>query len=104
MHLSKEESRAMVVSALIIASITGITFSMNKCSQHQSNEHTLNKEDAKQARIFNENMAKNMDDEDEANHATSQPFPFDPNHADSITLKAVGLKSWQIKNMMKYRS
>lgn len=43
MHLSKEESRAMVVSALIIASITGITFSMNKCSQHQSNESSLKK-------------------------------------------------------------
>ena len=44
-----------------------------------------------------------MDDEDEANHATSQPFlSFDPNYADSITLKAVGVKKLQQEHD-KYR-
>lgn len=31
------------------------------------------------------------------------PFPFDPNHADSATLCRLGLKPWQVSNMLKYR-
>lgn len=30
-------------------------------------------------------------------------FPFDPNHADSLTLLRLGLRPWQVGNMMKYR-
>lgn len=30
-------------------------------------------------------------------------FPFDPNTADSLTLRRLGLKDWQVRNMMKYR-
>ncbi len=32
-----------------------------------------------------------------------EQFPFDPNTADSLTLRRLGLKPWQIGNMMKYR-
>lgn len=31
------------------------------------------------------------------------PFSFDPNHADSATLCRLGLKPWQVSNMLKYR-
>ncbi len=31
-------------------------------------------------------------------------FPFDPNHADSLTLLRLGLRPWQVGNMMKYRA
>lgn len=30
--------------------------------------------------------------------------PFDPNTADSLTLLHLGLKPWQVKNMLKYRA
>lgn len=30
-------------------------------------------------------------------------FPFDPNHDDSLTLLRLGLRPWQVGNMMKYR-
>ena len=32
-----------------------------------------------------------------------QSFPFNPNTADSMTLLRVGLKPWQVKNLMAYR-
>lgn len=35
--------------------------------------------------------------------ARRQPFPFDPNHADSLTLLEVGLSPWQVRNMLRYR-
>ncbi|MBR6508931.1 MAG: helix-hairpin-helix domain-containing protein, partial [Paludibacteraceae bacterium] len=31
-------------------------------------------------------------------------FAFDPNTADSLTLIELGLRPWQVKNMMKYRA
>lgn len=103
-HLSKDEARALVVSALTIAAITGIAFYMNKCEQYGNHIDTLNIEDAKQAHLFNESIAYHISNESEYEcNSLSQPFPFDPNHADSTTLRAVGLKSWQIRNMMKYR-
>lgn len=30
-------------------------------------------------------------------------FPFDPNHADSLELLHLGLKEWQVKNLLAYR-
>lgn len=30
-------------------------------------------------------------------------FPFDPNHADSLTLSRLGLPPWQVHNLLKYR-
>ncbi|EJW89290.1 hypothetical protein EVA_22605 [gut metagenome] len=32
-----------------------------------------------------------------------QPFPFNPNTADSATLARIGLSDWQIENLLKYR-
>lgn len=32
-----------------------------------------------------------------------QRFPFDPNTADSITLSRLGLRQWQVRNILKYR-
>lgn len=35
--------------------------------------------------------------------SVARPFPFDPNRADSSTLCRVGLRSWQVHNLLKYR-
>ena len=32
------------------------------------------------------------------------PHPFDPNTADSATLLSVGLRPWQVRNIMRYRA
>ena len=47
------------------------------------------------------------DEEIEDVSSTPQPtrlFAFDPNTADSLTLIELGLRPWQVKNMMKYRA
>lgn len=33
----------------------------------------------------------------------AEAFPFDPNTADSATMRRLGLPAWQVGNMMKYR-
>ena len=35
--------------------------------------------------------------------AAAELFPFNPNEADSATLLRVGLKPWQVRNLLKYR-
>ena len=35
--------------------------------------------------------------------AATELFPFNPNEADSATLLRVGLKPWQVRNLLKYR-
>ena len=47
------------------------------------------------------------DEEIEDVSSTPQPtrlFAFDPNTADSLTLIELGLRPWQVKNMMRYRA
>lgn len=36
-------------------------------------------------------------------HLSASLRPFDPNHADSLTLLSLGLSKWQVKNMLAYR-
>ena len=36
--------------------------------------------------------------------AVHQAFPFDPNTADSIQLRQLGLTAWQVKSIMRYRA
>lgn len=40
----------------------------------------------------------------QAGHYRAERFPFDPNTADSIQLRRLGLQSWQIRNIYKYRA
>ncbi|MCR4995580.1 MAG: helix-hairpin-helix domain-containing protein [Bacteroidales bacterium] len=35
---------------------------------------------------------------------TPETFPFDPNTADSLTLRRLGLAEWQVRNILKYRA
>lgn len=41
-----------------------------------------------------------------SHEAVAQPetFPFDPNTADSVTLRRLGLRPWQVRNIYKYRA
>lgn len=62
---------------------------------------------ALKAYIHENQPAHAPDNAAEAPHghaAPLPPFPFDPNRSDSATLRKVGLRDWQIRNMMKYRA
>ena len=40
----------------------------------------------------------------ESSTPSPAPHPFDPNTADSATLLSVGLRPWQVRNIMRYRA
>lgn len=45
-----------------------------------------------------------MTPEEVSKPASTRLFAFDPNTADSLTLIELGLRPWQVRNMMKYRA
>lgn len=64
---------------------------------------------AEEVRLFRESAQDTVPatDAPRANLAPkhlAQPFPFDPNTADSATLVSLGLPPWVAKSMLKYRS
>lgn len=100
MSISKEEARVMVLCALMLAIGVCISLVVLRCHddkdelpeadnetlttlQHKWNAHTSHDRRGKEIELT--------------------PFPFDPNHADSATLCRLGLKPWQVSNMLKYR-
>ena len=100
MSISKEEARVMVLCALMLAIGVCISLVVLRCHddkdelpeadnetlttlQHKWNAHTSHDRRGKEIELT--------------------PFSFDPNHADSATLCRLGLKPWQVSNMLKYR-
>lgn len=52
---------------------------------------------------LSENVPSSSDD-DEKVLPQAETFAFDPNTADSCTLRRLGLPSWQVKGILKYRA
>ena len=60
----------------------------------------------------NSSIYRNSRDSSHARNASNSPlptrqverFPFDPNTADSSQLRRLGLQSWQIRNIYKFRA
>ena len=63
----------------------------------------LSPEDAAELEAFAETTKERKRQREADRTALASPFPFNPNTADSATLIRVGLKSWQVKNLLAYR-
>lgn len=103
-HLSKEESRALIASAIIIALITCTTAGIIKCGKND--EFILTEQDIAEAELFEKEINQRQKDRGNqygAINTNATLFAFDPNHADSATLREVGLRERQVKNILKYR-
>jgi len=63
-------------------------------------------EELKRIRTLQDEIKKRsalQEDQEKNNGLAETLFPFDPNHDDSLTLSRLGLRPWQIHNMMRYR-
>jgi DNA uptake protein ComE-like DNA-binding protein len=63
----------------------------------------LSPEDAAELEAFAETTKERKRQREAERTVLASPFPFNPNTADSATLIKVGLKSWQVKNLLAYR-
>ena len=105
LHLVKEEIRALVVCVLILIVSVAFIF-IGKYAHFFENPVEITEQDREIMRQLEQRIRE--DSIRTANRTILRRdsvvlFPFDPNHADSVTLTKLGLRSWQISNMMKYR-
>lgn len=100
MSISKEEARVMVLCALMLA--IGVCISLVVLRCHDDND-VLPEADNKALTTLQHKWNAHTSHGQRGNEIELTPVPFDPNHADSATLCRLGLKPWQVSNMLKYR-
>lgn len=104
-YFSKRETREFVWSAIIVTTIASVLFVATRCEggNRSDTDSELSEADIQEIKDFNRNVRRISADKDHSESREGQLFPFDPNHADSATLRRLGFRTWQISNMMKYR-
>ncbi len=106
LRMSKSDARALVViSLLLFLYITGMQF--YRLHTEQGDEGELLSDStamfASKYTRYNGEKWRHHRYYDKRSKIAVSLFPFDPNTADSITLLRVGLKWYQVKNLLKYR-
>lgn len=100
-RLPEDDIRALILSAVFIAIATAVAVGVVCWKDKSASETALLSSKAVDEAL---NMPNGLIGTTETKPATeAAPFPFDPNHADSATLLRVGLRSWQVSNLLKYR-
>lgn len=100
MSISKEEARVMVLCTLMLAIGVCISLVVLRC---HDNKDELPEADNETLTTLQHKWNAPTSHDRRGNEIELTPFPFDPNHADSATLCRLGLKPWQVSNMLKYR-
>ena len=107
-RLAKSEMIGFIVLFAVILTITaGWLFKENFSSP--SSPKNISEAEIEEIKKFNEGIkedsikfSKRKYHKDFSKHKIT-PFPFNPNQADSSTLAQLGLHSWQITNLLRYR-
>lgn len=104
-YFRKEDTRAAVVIAVLFVLITGgLTLFLvlrPEDSRPSLTPAQLREAERLQAALRADSLSRWKRESEEKLNA--KPFPFDPNRADSATLRAVGLSERQASNILKYR-
>ena len=102
-HITRSEQRAFGVLLIVVLLIIAGRWWLSE--RNNAEKDQISEADRKELAAFEESLrADSM--HRAALHgltAAAEPFPFNPNEADSATLLRVGLKPWQVRNLLKYR-
>lgn len=101
-RLPDDDLRALVVSAMLLGVAVCVAVGVVCCSEESVNDQIqLSDKAINKALNLPDDLLGNPDQA--APQQSSSLFMFDPNEADSATLLRLGLRSWQVRNMLKYR-
>ena len=100
LFLSRSEKRGLLLLLFLLLCVSGGMLYVGMTERTETSVQ-LSPEDAAELEAF-ATATKERKLWQEAMR-TAQLFPFNPNTADSATLLRVGLKPWQVKNLMAYR-
>lgn len=99
LYIQRNDRQALLAILSILAIILLLIFfiggtpSEEEKSKTDSINHTLSAQATPEKPVYYKEQG-----------AIKEAFPFDPNTADSTTLKRLGLSSWQIKSILHYRA
>lgn len=99
LFLSRSEKRGLLLLLFLLLCVSGGMLYVGM-SERVGTSVQLSPEDAAELEAFAETTKEQREAE---RTVLASPFPFNPNTADSATLIKVGLKSWQVKNLLAYR-
>lgn len=102
-HISRSEQRAFGVLLIVVLLIIAGRWWLSE--RNNAERDQFSEADRMELAAFEESLRADSLHR-AARHgltAAAEPFPFNPNEADSATLLRVGLKPWQVRNLLKYR-
>lgn len=102
LFLSRSEKRGLLLLLFLLLCVSGGMLYVGM-SERVGTSVQLSPEDAAELEAFAETTKERKRQREAERTALSTPFSFNPNTADSATLIKVGLKSWQVKNLLAYR-
>ena len=102
LFLSRSEKRGLLLLLFLLLCVSGGMLYVGM-SERVGTSVQLSPEDAAELEAFAEATKERKRQREAERTAFATPFPFNPNTADSATLIKVGLKSWQVKNLLAYR-
>ena len=101
LFLSRSEKRGLLLLLFLLLCVCGGMLYVGM-SERVGTSVQLSPEDVAELEVF-ATLTKERKTRQEEVRIPVQSFPFNPNTADSMTLLRVGLKPWQVKNLMAYR-
>ena len=101
LFLSRSEKRGLLLLLFLLLCMCGGMLYVGM-SERVGTSVQLSPEDVAELEAF-ATLTKERKKRQEEVRMPVQSFPFNPNTADSMTLLRVGLKPWQVKNLMAYR-
>lgn len=102
LFLSRSEKRGLLLLLFLLLCVGGGMLYVGMC-ERVGTLVQLAPEDAAKLEAFAEATKERKCQREIERISIANPFPFNPNTADSVTLIKVGLKPWQVKNLLAYR-
>lgn len=102
LFLSRSEKRGLQLLLFLLLCVSGGMLYVGM-TERVGTVVQLSPGDAAELEAFAEATKERKRQREVERTTIASPFPFNPNTADSATLIKVGLKSWQVKNLLAYR-
>ena len=102
LFLSRSEKRGLLLLLLLLLCVGGGLMYV-RTNQAERKAVKLSKEDEEALEAFAETTKARQAQRERREAEPTAPFPFNPNTADSVTLRRLGLSARQTKNLMAYR-
>lgn len=101
--LPRAERRSLLAAVFLLALCVVFSVVFVHCEREEPSAEDASTQNSQDLEALQKELSRPAYPEKGAAEVKKEVFPFDPNQADSLTLLRLGLRPWQIRNMMRYR-